>query len=149
MKLRVTTPTAIVVDTPDVRHVRAEDVTGAFGVQPGHAEFVTALTVSVLTYRTGDGVEHHVAVGGGVLRVSAGELVEVAAREAVASQDLDTLRGAILSELHRRADDEAKARTRAAQLNVSLVRNLRRFIRAERDGTRGALRARLDAGERP
>jgi F-type H+-transporting ATPase subunit epsilon len=78
MRLLVTTPTAILLDVDDVRHVRAEDRTGAFGIQPGHAEFLTVLTVSVLSYRDAAGVERYVAVHGGVLRVRGGSAVEVA-----------------------------------------------------------------------
>lgn len=135
MRLRIATPLAVVVDVTEVRHVRAEDATGTFGIQPGHTEFVTALAVSVLSYRqAGSAAERHVAVRGGVLRVSGGALVEVATREAVTSDDLDALRRALETELRARAQVEAKARTRAIQLNVALVRNLYRYVRAERDG---------------
>ena len=46
MKLSVATPLALVVEADDVRHLRAEDDTGAFGILPGHADFLTALAVS-------------------------------------------------------------------------------------------------------
>ena len=134
MRLRIATPRTLVVDVADVRYVRAEDTTGAFGIQPGHTEFVTALAVSVLSYREASGKERHVAVRGGVLRVSGGAVVEVATREAVVSDDLDVLLHALATELSARAQAEAKARTRATQLNVALVRNLYRYVRAERDG---------------
>lgn len=136
MRLRIATPTSLVVDVGGVRHVRAEDATGAFGIQPGHTDFVTALAVSVLSYREASGAERHVALRGGVLRVSRGAVVEVATREAVVSESLDVLRHALETELKARAHDEARARTRAAQLNVALVRNLYRYVRAERDGRR-------------
>ena len=51
MRLTVTTPLAIVVEADDVAHLRAEDETGAFGILPGHADFLTALAVSVVTWR--------------------------------------------------------------------------------------------------
>ncbi len=51
LKLTVATPLAIVVATDDVTHVRAEDDTDAFGLLPGHADFVTALAVSVVSWR--------------------------------------------------------------------------------------------------
>ena len=69
MRLLVTTPMAVIVDADSVRHVRAEDETGAFGILPGHADFITALAVSVITWRNGTDEEHHVAVRGGVLTV--------------------------------------------------------------------------------
>jgi len=33
VRLAVTTPAGVVVDADDVRHVRAEDATGAFGIE--------------------------------------------------------------------------------------------------------------------
>jgi hypothetical protein len=59
MRLVVSTPTAIVVDVDRVRHVRAEDETGAFGIMAGHADFLTVLPISVLTWECSGG-------GGGV-----------------------------------------------------------------------------------
>jgi F-type H+-transporting ATPase subunit epsilon len=50
MKLRITDPTAILVDT-DVRSVRAEDASGSFGILSGHADFLTALGVSIVSWR--------------------------------------------------------------------------------------------------
>lgn len=134
MRLRIATPNAVVVDTSGVQHVRAEDSTGAFGIQPGHTEFVTALVVSVLSYRDAVEAERHVAVRGGVLRVRDHGVIEVATREAIAGDDLDALRRAVLAGFRNRAETDAKARTRATQLHVALVRNLYRYVRAERDG---------------
>ena len=51
MRLTVTTPLAIIIEAKDVEHLRAEDKTGAFGILPGHADFLTALAVSVATWR--------------------------------------------------------------------------------------------------
>jgi len=51
MRLLITTPTAVVIDDPDVVTVRAEDESGSFGILNGHADFLTALTVSVVSWR--------------------------------------------------------------------------------------------------
>jgi F-type H+-transporting ATPase subunit epsilon len=147
MRLRVATPNAVVLDVSDVRHVRAEDETGAFGIQPGHADFVTPLVLSVISFRCADGQEQHVAVRAGVLRVRAGSSVEVATREAVVGDDLDRLQHAVLTRFRARSEQDAKARTRAAQLNVAVVRHLYRYVRASRDGQAPALAA--DALEEP
>ena len=134
MRLRVTTPTEVMLDVTEVEHVRAEDETGAFGIQPNHTELIAPLAVSVLSYRIRGGPERHLAVRGGVLRVRGRAMVEVATREAVAGDDLETLQRAVLGNFRARADGEAHARTRAAQLNVAVVRNLYRYVRAGRDG---------------
>src|SRR3546814_13306793 len=76
--------------------VRAEDDSGAFGVLHGHADFVTALTVSVISWRDRDRAEHNVAVRGGVLQVRAGERVEIATPEAVAGDDMPRLETEVL-----------------------------------------------------
>lgn len=130
MRLRVSTPSEVVLDVTDVCHIRAEDDTGAFGIQPGHTGFVTPLAVSVLSYRTTTGAERHIAVRGGVLRVRGGTTVEVATREAVAGEDLGTLEDTVLGKFRARSEEEAKARTRAAQLNMAVVRHLYRYVHA-------------------
>ena len=132
MRLRIATPGGTTVDVADVRYVRAEDPTGAFGIQTGHTEFVTTLTVSVLTWRDAAGVEHHAAVRGGVLRVHAGRSIEVAAREAVVGERLEELNAHVVAGMRHAAELEAKARTRATQLHAAVVRNLYRYVRAER-----------------
>ncbi len=91
MRLSVSTPLAIVVDRDDLAYLRAEDETGAFGILPGYADFLTALSVSVLTWRDRTGSEHHVAVRGGILEVRGGNTIIVATREAVCSDDLGQL----------------------------------------------------------
>ncbi len=55
MKLIVTTPSAVVVEADSVHHVRAEDETGAFGILPDHADFLTVLAISVITWERSDG----------------------------------------------------------------------------------------------
>jgi F-type H+-transporting ATPase subunit epsilon len=134
MRLVVTTPEAIVVDATGVVHVRAEDETGAFGIEPRHADFLTALAVSVVSYRDEGGHEHHVAVRGGVLRVAGGARVEVATSEALAGDDLAALRDAVLARYRVEADAEATARTRAAKLHLLAMRGIHRFVRGEREG---------------
>ena len=88
MRLTVTTPLSVSVEAPGVVHLRAEDQTGAFGILPGHADFLTALSISVATWRDAKGTEHHVAIRGGMLQVEGGHTITIAAREAVASDEL-------------------------------------------------------------
>lgn len=90
MKLRITDPTAILVDT-DVRSVRAEDASGSFGILSGHADFLTALGVSIVSWRGADGAPGYCAVRNGILTVSHGTGVAVATREGHVGDDLGTL----------------------------------------------------------
>jgi F-type H+-transporting ATPase subunit epsilon len=132
VRLLVTTPTAVVVDAPRVRHVRAEDETGAFGIQPGHADFVTVLSISVITWRNQSGEPHHVAVRGGVLNVREGALVEVATREAVGEDTLRRLGRAVLARMRAEAASETEARTATTRLQLATIRQLHRYLESGR-----------------
>ena len=132
MKLRVTTPLAVVLDATGVRHVRAEDSTGGFGLLPGHADFITVLTISVLTWRAAMQREHHIAVRGGVLSVRDGMLVQVATREAVAADDFAELERAVLRRFREEAHAEETARGSAARLEAAAIRRIYEYVRGER-----------------
>ena len=140
MRLIVTTPTAVIVDAPDVHSVRAEDETGAFGILPGHAEFLTALAVSVVTWKDTGGSTHHVAVRGGVLTVSGGEKVEIATRDAVGEDTLERLGSAVLTRFREDAQRESESRISTTRLQLATIRQLHRYLEAGRQaGVRGAL----------
>jgi F-type H+-transporting ATPase subunit epsilon len=128
MKLAIGTPLAIVVEADDVVHVRAEDETGAFGILRGHADFVTVLAISVVTWRDAAGAEHHAAVRGGVLEVRAGESIAVATREAVAGDDLARLENDVLAWIRRSVEAERAARTDAERLYLAAIRQICRFL---------------------
>jgi len=131
MKLTVATPLAVAVTTEDVAHLRAEDETGAFGILPGHADFLTALTPSVVTWRDRSGGEHHVAVRGGVLEVRAGTSIAIATAEAVPGADLHTLEAEVIARFRREAAVEQTARTDAQRLYVAAIRQIVRHLRAK------------------
>ncbi|MCW2249119.1 F-type H+-transporting ATPase subunit epsilon [Azospirillum fermentarium] len=139
MKLTVTTPTAIAVRRDGITHLRAEDPSGAFGILPGHADFLTALTVSVLAWRDGAGREEFCAVRGGVLTVSAGDTIAVATAEAVPGGDLAHLETEVLARFRRTESDEAGARTGAQRLHWTAVRHMLGYLRAGRPPSDHAL----------
>ena len=134
MRLVVTTPTAIVADVPDVRHIRAEDETGAFGIMAGHADFLTALPISVVTWDYGDAAEGFVLVRGGILTVHDGALVEIAARGAFSRDDLVLLGRDAIGELERADELEDVSRTSDARLHLATMRQIERVLAAGRGG---------------
>ncbi len=69
MKLVVVTPLAIVTSVDQVTYLRAEDSSGSFGIKPHHASLVTALSISVVSWRNAQGEEFYCAVRGGILSV--------------------------------------------------------------------------------
>lgn len=131
MRLIVTTPFAIVVDAGDVVHLRAEDETGAFGILPGHADFLTALPLSVASWRDRGGAEHHVALRGGMLEMVGGSRIAIATREAVAGDDLAWLETEVLARFRQSLEEDRAARTDAERLYLAAVRQICRFLRAE------------------
>lgn len=132
MRLSVATPLAIVVETDDVAHLRAEDESGAFGILAGHADFVTALAVSVASWRDESGGEHHVALRGGVLEVQGGDTIVIATPEAVPGDDLHHLEAEVLAAFRRRLAEEQAARTDAQRLYFAALRQIVRYLRPER-----------------
>ena len=132
MKLTVTTPLAIITKAGNVAHVRAEDDTGAFGVLRGHADFLTALAISVVSWRDEAGAEHHIAVRGGMLAVSGGDAITIATREAVADDNLHRLETEVIADFQRRNEEEVTAHTDAQRLYLAAIRQIYRFLRPDR-----------------
>jgi F-type H+-transporting ATPase subunit epsilon len=124
------TPEALVIER-DVLHVRAEDESGAFGVLDRHADLLTAITISVLVYRDREGLEHFVAVRGGLLSVTGGNRVELLTREAVASDDLESLERDVLARFRRKDAEEKRARTGASRLEGVLLRRVAEYVSIE------------------
>lgn len=137
MRLLITTPTAVVVDEPDTVAVRAEDESGSFGILPGHADFLTALTVSVVSWRRTDGARRFCAVRRGVLAVSRGTLVAIATREALVGDNLDHLEHVVLANFRNNVEAERTARTASLQLQMKAIRQIVRYLRPERPGAFG------------
>ena len=129
MRLTIVTPLAVVVETDRVAHLRAEDETGAFGILPGHADFLTALAVSVVTWRDAGGAEHHVAARGGMLEVRGGEAISIATPEAVPGDDLQRLEAEVLTRFRHEVAEEHAARTDAQRLYLAAIREIERFLR--------------------
>lgn len=134
MRLVVSTPTSVVEEVQDLVRLRAEDESGAFGILPGHADLVTVLPVSVVTW-AGDGREGVVLVRGGVLRVTGGNLVEIAARGAWREDELETLSAAALADLQLADETEDETRTSDSRLHLAAMRQIERVLRSGREAT--------------
>ena len=145
MKLMIFAPLEILAEVDGVAHVRAEDATGAFGILPGHADFLTVLSTSVLTWRDEAGREHHAAVRGGVFETRGGRTISIATREAVLGDDLKRLESEILSRFRREAEQERTARADAERLYLTALQRIIRYLRPER---RSRLLGPLDSSAR-
>lgn len=143
MRLTISTPLTILADIGDVAHVRAEDATGAFGILPGHADFLTVLTTSVVSWRDARDSDHHAALRGGVFEVRAGGEISIATREAVLGDDLGRLESDILAKFRREAEQERAARTDAQRLYLAALKRIIRYLRpGRRSGPLGSPGAR-------
>jgi F-type H+-transporting ATPase subunit epsilon len=137
MRLLITTPTAVVVDDKEVVAVRAEDESGSFGVLKGHAEFLTALNPSIVSWHHGDDGQRFCAVRRGVLSVTGGTEVAIATREAVCGDNLDELERVVLARFREASEAERAARSESVQLQMKAMRQIMRWLRPERRGTAG------------
>jgi F-type H+-transporting ATPase subunit epsilon len=137
MRLLITTPTTVVVDDSNVATVRAEDESGSFGILAGHADFLTALAVSVVSWRRTDSTRRYCAVRRGVLSVSGGTVVAIATREAIFSDNLDQLEHVVLADFRDSIEAERAARTASLQLQMNAIRQIVRYLRPERPSALG------------
>jgi F-type H+-transporting ATPase subunit epsilon len=126
-------PTALVVELDDVVHVRAEDASGAFGILRRHADFLTVLQTSVVSWRRVNGAEGHCAVRGGVLTVRGGERIAIATREGVLGDDLAHLEAGVLQAFRHKTAEEQSARAVSARLQLAAMRRIISYLRPERN----------------
>ena len=122
MCLQILTPLAVIVDQTAIS-LRAVDASGSFGILPGHADFLTRLALSVVTWTTPDGAAHFCAVRGGALTVRAGH-VAIATREAVTGDDLDRLDRDVLSRFRADLDDERVEHIETTRLHLNAMRQM-------------------------
>lgn len=122
MKLRIVTPLSIIVDE-DADSLRAEDASGSFGILPGHAPFVTALTISIVSWRQAER-ERFCAVRGGALTVTDGTIVAITTREAVTGDNLATLDAEVLAKFKSEADAERVEHVGTVQLQLNAIRRM-------------------------
>lgn len=126
-RLIVAAPTEIVLDARAAK-LNAHGVHGAFGVLPRRLDMAAPLRAGVLAYWSEEGVEHFIGHDEGLL-VKEGEVVRVAVRRAVASDDLAALERIVREEFLQPDEHEQAARAALARLEAGIVR---RFIELER-----------------
>jgi F-type H+-transporting ATPase subunit epsilon len=80
MRLRIVTPLSVVIDEDGVLALHADDATGSFGILSGHADFLTSLAISVVSWESSNGIRHYCAVRRGVLSVASGQDIAIATR---------------------------------------------------------------------
>ncbi len=133
--LRIITPLAIIVDQP-ATSLRATDASGSFGILPGHADFLTRLALSVVTWTTTEGAPRFCAVRGGALTVRAGH-VAIATREAVSGDDLETLDREVLARFRAEQDQERVEHVETTRLHLTAMRQMLARLQPKSRGAGG------------
>lgn len=134
MKLRIATPLAVLIEADDVLALRAEDETGHFGILPGHADFMTCLAISVVSWNQASGGQKFCAVRRGILTVTAGRNIAIATREAVLGDDLVSLDEKVLSHFRDDTETERVEHVEQARLQLNAIRQIMRHLRGDRRG---------------
>lgn len=131
MKLSIITPLTVAVAEEGVQAVRAEDASGAFGILPGHADFLTSLAISVVDWKRADGSRHYCAVRRGFLSVNGGMDVAIATREAVPGDDLLKLQDVVLAQFRAGRETERAEYVGATRLQLAAIRQIMRRLRPD------------------
>jgi F-type H+-transporting ATPase subunit epsilon len=129
LHLIIATPAKLLIDVGNVRSLRAEDDSGAFGLLPGHADLLTVLPPSVVRWSAQGGSTSYCALSGGVLRVAGGTTVAIACRRGVIGSDLSGLRGEIEAMRLAELDADRRARVEQTRLHARALRQLMRYLK--------------------
>ena len=138
MRLLITTPTAVIVDERDVVAVRAEDESGSFGILDGHADFLTALTVSVVSWHRADDRQ---TVLRGAARRAVGHQAAAKSRSRHAKRSPAMISPISNASCWRNSAKRSKPsewrEPRGLQLQMQAIRQIVRYLRPERPGLFG------------
>jgi len=137
MRLRIFTPLSVVIDEDGVLAVRAEDATGSFGILPRHADFLTSLAISVVSWESSNRTRHYCAVRRGVLSVGGGYDIAVATREAVLGDNLATLDQTVLARFRADIETERTEHVESTRLQLNAIRQIMSHLRPDRRGGAG------------
>jgi F-type H+-transporting ATPase subunit epsilon len=123
LHLEIRTPVALVFEGP-VETIRAEDLSGWFGIRPGRRDLAAVLSPGLLLFEQA-GSERYVALAGGLLDL-AGERCRVMAREAVMSDRLEEIAEDVARHERAFADRSRSQRDVFDDLAREALRRLRR-----------------------
>jgi F-type H+-transporting ATPase subunit epsilon len=126
MNLKLLLPFQVFAEKADVLRIVAETRDGSFGLLPRRLDCVAALTPGILTYETAADGEAYVAVDGGVLVKTGGD-VFVSVRRAMCGTDLGQLRDAVEREFLTLDEREQTLRTVMAKLETGFLRRFASF----------------------
>ena len=126
IELEILAPDRVVLRTRVVS-LQAGDASGRFGLKTGHEDFLTVLVPCVVRFHGENGEEGFGAVDGGVLLLEEGR-ISIVTRDAVIAERLDQVTDAAAAMLKARKQKEQAARSGFAELETTLVREMRKAV---------------------
>jgi F-type H+-transporting ATPase subunit epsilon len=132
MRLLLTDPTHLIADHDDIASLRAEDASGSFGILKGHADFLTVLGVSVVSWRHQGGRPGYCAVRGGILTVRAGREILIATREGQLGESVEALERTVLAGFLAAREADRTQHVEETRMQLQAVRQIVRILHAGR-----------------
>lgn len=126
MNLRILLPFGVFASKTGVSRIVAETGQGSFGLLPHRLDCVAALVPGILVFETLEEGEAYVAVDEGIL-IKTGVAVRVSVRNAMAGNDLGTLREAVKDEFLNLDAQERNVRQIMAKMESGFIRRLAEF----------------------
>ena len=126
LDLEILSPDRVVLETR-VISLQAADPSGRFGIRTGHEDFLTVLVPCVVRFQPESGAERFAAVDGGVLLLEWGRIA-IATRDAVVADRIEVVADAAAAMLESRREKERAARSGFAELETTLLRELRKAV---------------------
>ena len=105
-----------------------EDDSGSFGILPGHARMMTALSYGLARYRGSGGAWVYVAIPGGVLYLKDDRLL-ISTRRYFKDADYARISGALLNELLAEEKNLRATKDSLDRLEQEMFRRLRELAR--------------------
>jgi F-type H+-transporting ATPase subunit epsilon len=124
MKLRIVTPLDMPVDEDGVTSLRADDLTGSFGILQGHADFLTSLVTGVVRWSAQDGTHRFCAIRRGQLAVTGGAAISITTREAVTGTDLASLEHNVLARFQADLESERAEKVSSTRVELLAIRQI-------------------------
>jgi F-type H+-transporting ATPase subunit epsilon len=126
MILKLLTPTDVLIDQP-VEKLIFEAENGSGCLLPRHIDFVTALVPGILIFTSASGEENFWAIDEGIL-VKCSQIVWVSTLNAIAGQNLETLKKTVEDKFKMFDEQERLARSALAKFEASLIRHFREIV---------------------
>ena len=131
MKLTITSPFGLIVDHEEILSLQAEDATGSFGILPLHADFMTVLAISVLSWQNMQKKTFYCAVNNGIFVIANEGDVSIATRQAVVGEDLVDLKQRVLGEFSIARELESKTRLTQERFQAEAIRRIQDYLHQE------------------